>query len=317
MEIRKTRLQGIIVYVFLALCCLSCSQVLQDSNIYSDTNLWFDNGKEIDASKADIFYILPTCVFDWQKDDGSVCHYASLTDESQRNAMLPSYKLADEIFADSANFFAPYYRHISLNTWMEGDSVVNERFPFAINDVRNAFNYYLQHQNNGRPFVLAGFSQGAKCVVELIKEMDDATASKMVAAYVCGYRVTKEDINASSHIRPALKADDTGVIIAYNTVASTSAINPVICSNNEYVINLASWTTDTISHCLNDSVSIKIDNTAKVLIANGINAQNSFVSNLSSLFPIGNFHLQELTLYQEQLRENVKLRIRSYNLKHP
>ncbi len=281
--------------------------------LYSDTTYWYDNGREVDESLVDVFYILPTCVFDWTDSTGQVCRYASLTDEVQRRAMRPSYSLADEIFADSANFFAPYYRHISLDVWMEGEDSVKKYFPHAMDDIRQAFDYYMTHHNNGRPFILAGFSQGAKCVVELIKGFDQQTASRLVAAYVCGYRVTDDDIQASPYLLPANGIDDTGVTIAYNTVSDTSAISPVISAGNRYVINPVSWSTSADAQQLSDSISISIDSVHQVLMAQGIDPSTAYNPRLASLLPLGNLHLLELTLYKELLKENVKRRIRKYN----
>ena len=310
------------LYTLLAVLGIACAIVLYSKyryysvrasqSKYENAEYWFDNGREIDESLADVFYILPTCVFDWQDSLGVTQHFASLTDEVQRGKMQPSYELADEIFADSANFFAPYYRHITLDSWMEGDSVVAERFPYAMADIYDAFHYYLKHWNNGRPFVLAGFSQGAKCVVELMKNMDADVAKRMVAAYVCGYRITQEDLAASANIKPASSANDTGVTIAYNTVADTLGICPTLSEGNVLVTNPASWTTDFESHPLNDSVSICIDPQHKVLVTTGIEAEKFFVPSLANIFPLGNLHLQELLLYKDVLKENVKTRIRAF-----
>ncbi len=303
---------GICGGVAILLCVLLYHWYAQKRELYAEPLYWYDNGRGVDPNKVDVFYILPTCVFDWEDSTGQVNHYASLTDSAQRAAMLPSYQLADEIFADSANFFAPYYRHISLNTWMEGEEVVSERFPTAMADIREAFSYYMKHKNGGRPFLLAGFSQGAKCVVELIKELSPEQASRMVAAYVCGYKVTPSDTCGVPFLRAARCANDIGVTVVYNTVGRVEAVAPILTQNNAWVINPASWTTDTMAHPLNDTVSIRVDETHKVLIAEGLDEEALFVESLQSLFPVGNYHLLELTLYHDSLQKNVKRRIRAF-----
>lgn len=284
-----------------------------EGNMYAEPLLWYDNGRVVNQQLADVFYILPTCIHDWKDSSGKICHYASLTDVQQRGKMEYSYKLANEIFADSANFFAPYYRHITMETWMEGPDTLAKRFPFAMNDIRNAFHYYLKKKNNGRPFILAGFSQGAKCVVELIKEMDEETAAKMIAAYVCGYKVTASDTLSSPYLRKAHKADDTGVTIVYNTVTDIAAQSPVLAEGNVFIINPASWTTDAKEHQLNDTTNIRIDTSHNVLIAHGIDATSIFTPTLEKIFPLGNLHLLELSLYANQLKDNVKLRIKAFS----
>lgn len=299
-------------FITVGIGCVFFHKKQSDQNMYTNPIYWYDNGKTFNPDLVDVFYVLPTCVFDWTDSNNQVQHYASLTDETQRGMMLPSYRLADEIFADSANFFAPYYRHITMETWMAGENVVAERFPFSMSDVKNAFSYYLEHYNNNRPFVLAGFSQGGKCVVELIKSLDEEIAARMIAAYVCGYRVTNEDTESSPFLRCARKSDDTGVTVAYNTVGNTDGVSPIISEGNKFVINPASWTTDTLPHQLNDSVSIRVDRNKNILIAEGIDPQAVFIPQLESIFPVGNYHLLELTLYHDQLQKNVKQRIREF-----
>lgn len=298
-----------LLFILLLSACSRQSATQDVASLYDEPSYWYDNGKPIDPSLTDVFYILPTCVHDWVDSTGTLQHHASLTDAEQRAKMLPSYQLADEIFADSANFFAPYYRHISLESWAEGEDVINQRFATAMSDIEEAFAYYLKHWNKGRRFVLAGFSQGGKCVVELLKTMDDETASRLVAAYVCGYRVTPDDVNDTSHIRPAQGADDTGVTIVYNTVCDTLGISSTLSGKNLYVCNPASWKIDEEPYALNDSVTIRIDATHNVLIADGIDAEKAFIPRFAALFPKGNLHLQELTLYHDQLQQNVKHRI--------
>ena len=110
------------------------------------------------------------------------------------------------------------------------DSLVDARMPLAYGDVRKAFAYYLEHYNNGRPFILAGFSQGAMAVVDLLKSMDDSTYSRLVAAYVIGYKVT--DTNA--HISPAQDSADLGVTICYNSVRDNSCAIPFLSDGNPH-----------------------------------------------------------------------------------
>lgn len=295
----------------LLLLLTSCSGAVLNNvpSIYDNADYWYDNGREIDDKLADVFYILPTCVHDWTDSTGTERYWASRTDAEQRHRMLPSYQLADNIFADSANFFAPYYSQITLESWMESEEVIEARFEIAMADIYEAFDYYLREKNHGRPFVLAGFSQGGKCVVELVKSLDAETASRMVAAYVCGYKVTEQDTAKSPNLRPALKADDTGVTIVYNTVCDIEGISPTLSDGNIFISNPASWTNDEEPHPLDENVSIRIDQQHKVLIADGIDAEQIFIPQYEALFPKGNLHLQELTLYHDQLQRNVKQRI--------
>ena len=158
---------------------------------WSDAAAWHISAPEVPA--ADIFYILPTCVWDWTAEDG-------------------------HIFAQGQyGFYCPYYRQISLNVWMDGEVAVEELFPLSMEDISAAFDYYMDNYNEGRPFVLAGFSQGGKAVVELVKHAPAEVLERMVAAYAIGYRISDEEEPPPK--RPALSSPPP-------TSASTRSTGP-------------------------------------------------------------------------------------------
>ncbi len=282
--------------------------VMPDTPDYTKEQMWYVSDKD---AEADVFYILPTCVWDWQDTSGNIIHYADVYNPEHIEALLPSNQLAAEIFGMEANFYSPYYRQITLDSWMEGERVIEERFPYAMDDVNKAFTYYMEHENNGRPFVLAGFSQGAKCVVELLKSLKPEIASRLIAAYVIGYRVTEEEIETYSSIQPAQKSDDTGVTICYNSVESPASICPVL-SPSAICINPLNWRCDTVTATTSDNVTVQVDPVNKVLLVKGLDCDKYYLPSLGSLFPKGNYHLQELTLYKESLQNNVKIRKERY-----
>lgn len=278
---------------------------------YADPAAWYRVESPVAAERADVFYILPTCVWDWQDEAGQTCHYADPYDPQQREAMRPSYELAASIFGVRGAFCAPYYRQITLESWMEGEETIERRFGVAMQDIRAAFARFIREESEGRPFVLAGFSQGGKGVVALLRELPDSLADRLVAAYVVGYRVTAEDMAASAAIRPAEGADDAGVTICYNSVASEEAICPVL-SPSQLCINPLNWRTDGEPAPLNDSVTVRVDPARQVLLVEGFDPQHYYVPSLGELFPVGNYHLQELTFYREALTENVARRVEAW-----
>ena len=60
-----------------------------------DEGRWFLGG----VLAADIFYILPTCVWDWTTEDGQSCRYSDYTRTDHIEAFRPSVGLAEDIFA--------------------------------------------------------------------------------------------------------------------------------------------------------------------------------------------------------------------------
>ncbi len=307
-----------ITLYLLALLAVACgksvdsgSEPMPKAPDYSASECWYTNvvGEPLEA--VDVFYILPTCVFDWADSDGVTYHYADVYSGEQRAAQLYSYELAEEIFGSEANLYAPYYRQITLNVWMDGEEAVDELFPATMADIEAAFDNFIETKNSDRPFIIAGFSQGGKAVVELLKKLSAEERARLIAAYVIGYKVTDDDLQ-NSNIVAATGADDTGVTICYSSVATVDAINPMI-SDSKICINPVNWATDSTVAQLNESVTVTVDTTYNVLIVDGLDSEALYTPDLADLFKIGNYHLQELELYKESLRENVAVRAAAFN----
>ena len=305
-------------FIFLCLLIilgLSCADSHHDSTRnfipkqpdYADTTLWYVERLE---AGTDVFYITPTCIFDW-KDSATAlpCYHYDVYGEVMKENFNYSLQLAQDIFGKECNFYAPYYRQISLESWLLDEEVIEERFEPAMEDVERAFQYYLKHENQGRPFVLAGYSQGAKAVVELLKRMSDKAFSQVKAAYVIGYRITAEDLK-HKHIRPAQGETDQGVVICYNSVKTPQDIWKAVADRNCACINPVNWRTDAAPAQLNDSISVEIDTQHQVLLVKGYDGGGIEIPLLKGHVSEGNYHLSELTLFQQQLQENVLKRIR-------
>lgn len=273
---------------------------------YTMESCWYTNSWQSADEAVDVFYILPTCIFDWSDSEGVTYHYGDVYNQEHRAAQLYSYELAEDIFGSQANLYAPYYRQLTLDVWMEGEEAVERLFPAAMADVSDAFEYYMQSINSDRPFIIAGFSQGGKCVVELLKSLSPQEYARMVAAYVIGYKVTSSDLQ-SANILGATRCDDTGVTICYNSVSNIEAINDMI-SASQLCINPVSWSVEATPAQLNESVTVSVETTHHVLIVYGLDSEALFVPKLETLFKEGNYHLQELELYKDYLRENVAVR---------
>lgn len=296
-------------------CLLSCGNkqkktaeaYIPKAPNYTQQDAWYSQDK---GRTVDVFYILPTCIFDWEpKESGKMCHHYDVYQQVMKQNFDYSLQLANDIFADSCNFYAPYYRQISLESWLQPEDVIEARFSIAMKDVKQAFTYYLNHLNHGKDFILAGYSQGAKGVVELVKSLDKETFSRMKAAYVIGYRITEEDLR-NPNIKPAQNDLDHGTMICFNSVRSAENIWPAISKNNQVCINPVNWKTDETCATLNDSISVHIDDAHKVLIVEGYNGDDIEIPVLKGHLPKGNFHLSELTLFHDCLERNVLDRIR-------
>jgi hypothetical protein len=277
---------------------------------YQDSTQWYITDRQ---AGADIFYVISTETGDYVLANGDTCHYADTYNDSLRAPLYGEMLGVDTLVSGRLNYYSPYYRQCSLQSF-ESDSLKAVRMPLALDDVKRAFQYYLKHHNDGRPFVLAGFSQGAHIMLELLKEMDDETFGRMIAAYAIGITIPETD----RHIVAAKRADDTGVTICYNSVRDTSCTMRG-WKKSSVAINPVNWRTDSVPATLmtepsplrpvaeqkKDTMTIHLDKASGLLIVEGYTAQDYV---LPLLGIEGNYHTREIWLYRDQLRENIVLR---------
>lgn len=279
---------------------------------YTKAEMWFEEKNDRSNTGADVFYVVATWEFDWKTKDSLMCHYADPVNTPQHcQDMGIEIKRVCEYLGKGNNFYAPYYRHITLNSWAENEDTINNRyFSVAFKDVQQSFNHFLKEKNHKRPFILAGFSQGAKSVVELIKTMPDSVASRMVAAYVMGYKVTAEDTAACHNLKPAKKATDTGVTICYNSVSDLKYTKPVLSGGNIFCINPANWKCDATPATIADSITVTLSPEHHVLVVKGFDG--SAYPPILNMINVGDYHGAEPYLYQDYIEQNIKDRITAF-----
>lgn len=281
---------------------------IPNAPLYSDNTMWWNSANDSSGKGADIFYIVSTWELDWRTDDDLTSHYADVWNEVHRKNMSTEISGINEIFGKGNNFYSPFYRHITLNVWMTRDeNYITDKLQISMGDVKTAFDYFLEHNNQGRPFVLAGFSQGGRAVVELLKHMDEETAKRLVAAYIIGYKVTAEDMKETPNIRPAKSSDDIGVTICYNSVKDVRYINPTISSPCAFCINPVNWKTDATPAVLQDSITVSVSSEHNVLVVKGYDGKE--YPPVFDFINVGDLHSAEPWLYKECLSENVNRRI--------
>lgn len=313
---------AVIVAMLLSLC-LHASDVFPAAPDYSDYTQWWVSYRQ---GAADIFYVISTETGDYQLPDGSLYHYADTYNDSVRVALTGEMEGVDRLLSGSLNYYSPYYRQCSLQSFTN-DSLVSERLPMALEDVSRAFNYYLDHMNQGRPFVLAGYSQGAMAVLQLLQQMDSATYGRMIAAYAIGVNIPQSLLDSCRQIVPACGIDDTGVTIGYNSVRDSGCVMHGLGDDNAVGINPVNWSADATPATLVtvpspakpeaeqqvDTLTVRLDPATRLLIVDGFTGTDYV---LPLIGKEGNYHSREIWLYREQLRENIARRTRAWLLNH-
>ncbi len=134
-----------------------------------------------EEAKVDIFFIHPTTFY------GGKEWNASLQDE-EVNARTDKWAIRHQasIFNASGRVYAPRYRQMVLGGFYGDDSLsMMKAIGLAYRDVKESFEYYLEHYNQGRPIIIASHSQGSIHGIRLIKEFFDQGDLK--EQLVCGY----------------------------------------------------------------------------------------------------------------------------------
>ena len=166
------------------------------------------------VAPVDCFYVYPTISTDPTPNSDMTADPAELNVVRQQFAR----------FGSVCRPYAPLYRQVTLvglRRLMGGGTITGLDRGVGYDDVRDAWRYYLEHDNRGRGVVLIGHSQGAFILAELMRqEIDGKPAqSRLVSAMLMGSTVTVprgRDVGGSfTHIPICRRAAQTGCVIAY------------------------------------------------------------------------------------------------------
>jgi len=235
---------------FLALCLTGSASA--QSNDYSDAKSWLcrpdlprgasacdidhtttvisasgkfkrETWKADPKAPIDCFYIYPTVSTDTTPNSDMVA------DPAEKNVIRQQFSR----FGSVCRTFAPLYRQVTLAGLRRAMAPggVGPRFERGVqyDDVRDAWKYYLEHENKGRGFVLVAHSQGSFIVAELIRQEIDGKPiqSQMVSAILLGTTLAvpkgKDVGGAFQHVPLCRSASQTGCVITYASFRSTLA----------------------------------------------------------------------------------------------
>lgn len=207
--------------------------------------MWYQSETTSSSDKIDVIYFVSTEVLSAQDLRGSVSWQSQLI-PSDLGAMREEMKYVEgNMFYEDFNFSAPYYHQFTFDAiWQLDRQDFQVVYDNVAREACEAFDYYMDNINNGRPFVLAGYSQGAMLTVDILKHMTDEQYSRMIACYTIGFRLSAEDLR-HPHIKAATGETGRGVVISFNSVQTKDAIWPFLTEGAATCINPVNWKTDT------------------------------------------------------------------------
>ena len=291
---------------------------------------------------VDTFYINSTAYimgsFEEEAPD-----YATLDNAEMLAGFAGEYMAHATVYEDCTNVFMPYYRQAGLryagevykNTGNSDSALLG--MPY--DDITSALDYYFKNYNNGRPFIIAGHSQGsaiARLVLKKYFKEHPEYYERMIAAYVIGYSVTKDDLKAYPHLKFATGESDTGVIVSWNTEGpknvETNANNVVVLPGT-MSINPLNWKLDETYAPTSENLGSLVANEktgeyeigdigadAKINLARGVVVTNAEVEPIpeeaaklfAEFFGPDGRHNNDYTYYYNNIKANVAKRIAAY-----
>ena len=317
------------IAVFLTVLIMAAGSLLCSSPVdysYPDNWAYYGIGEGKDA---DLFLICPTV------DMGTGGNLnMSMDDEKVKANFTGALNMERGIYEDSAVMYAPFYRQIVFPLYLGSEEDMKPYLDIAYDDVSAAFEYYMENINDGRPLILAGFSQGAQHALRLLEDyFDDPEYSDLlVAAYCIGWRITAEDLERSPHLKMAEGEDDTGVIVMFSTEAPEADSSIIVPEGIRTLgINPLNWRMDStpadrslnIGACFTDysgAITGEIPNLTGCYLDEDrgtLKAVDIIPEDYSnSLFPDGVYHLYDYQFFFRNLEENVRTRLESWQEAH-
>lgn len=269
-------------------------------------------------SLADVFYVHPTTFID-NKDER---WNATLTDEklnSRTDNLTLLYQAS--AFAEKCRVFAPRYRQAHIRAYYTVDKErAAAAFEEAYADVKSSFIYYLEHFNNGRPFIIASHSQGTTHAIRLLKEIVEGKPlqQKLICAYLLGMPVHE---GYYTGIPVCNSPTQTGCFISWRTWKYGYEGNEYVKAEKfkAVVVNPLTWTTGTAyaPRYLNRGGLLKNYNKIIPGLTDAVVHGNILWSHKPKFFgniflTQKNYHIADVNLFYENIRENVAERINSY-----
>jgi hypothetical protein len=168
----------------------------------------------------DCFYVYPTISTDPTPNSDMTADPAEVNVIKQQFAR----------FASKCKPYAPLYRQVTLvglRKMLAPGAAVTLDQGLQYDDVKDAWNYYLKNDNNGRGVVLVAHSQGSFILNRLIHDEIDGKPiqSKLVSAILLGTVIAVpkgKDVGGSfQHVPLCHAATQTGCVITYASFRST------------------------------------------------------------------------------------------------
>jgi hypothetical protein len=272
-----------------------------------------------DSAAADVFFIHPTTYlgeptdsFQWNAD----VRNAALNKEVDSRPI----QFQASLFNAAGKIYAPRYRQAHYYAFLTPHKEdYAAALDLAYSDVKRAFEYFLEHYNQGRPIIIAGHSQGTIHAARLLRDYFGTTAlqQQLVVAYLPGMPIP---IDSLPQISPCKDSAQTGCYVSWRTFLQgytpgwkTPDPARIVCHNP------LSWRMDTVSIPSENNKGSVLYNFNRVIPHTcGAAVHQDYVWVSKPKFPGSNFykspnyHIADYNLFYMNIRNNAALRVEEY-----
>lgn len=319
-------MKELLLLLLLSILLYSCKKTNID---YSDKNNWLQISEDKN-NEVDVFYLYPTV---WYGDGTNKDFVCPIDFKPMRENATNALISQSTIFEEVGNIYAPFYRQADALYILDTNNNIKNKEKY-FNDIPKkdalaAFDYFIKNFNNNKPFILMGHSQGAMMIKEILKDYfktNENLNNRLVAAYIIGYSVTTNDLEKNPHLKFAKGEYDTGVIISYDVESPEfNGYNPTLLEG-AIAINPITWTLEedeatkekSLGSCffagtnyniVKNFASAKVDKKRGVIKCDSINADDFYID---GMFEKGNYHVYDIALYYNDLKENARKRVGAF-----
>ena len=291
---------------------------------YSQAENWLSCPTEI-TKPVDVFYIYPTVT--GFRPETEVC---DMTDTMMIAGAQMVRQIQTAVFEESCNVFMPYYRQISMpKPGSDYRAIIDYVSKF---DATDALDYFLNNLNQGRPFILAGHSQGASTLIALLENYmtkHPEALSRMIAAYPIGFAVTKDWL-AKTGLKFAEGATDTGVIVSWNTEGPANLKeNNMTLAPGGISINPINWKRDDTPASVKENLGsltydgklvtpgiadARVDTVRGSVVVSSIAQKELYAipADAAAMFGPESYHLHDYGFFFNNFKQNVADRVRAF-----
>ncbi|MEQ1547993.1 MAG: DUF3089 domain-containing protein [Chakrabartia sp.] len=316
-------------------------------NAYADPSMWIARpdiagnpalflpegvAKETTGNAA-IFFIHPTSYLNRKAWN------APLGDQEANDRAALFVRGQASVFSAVGDIWAPRYRQATFGAFLTDAPDAKKALAAAYADVAAAFDNFLASVDPKRPIILAGHSQGALHLTQLLREKIANTPlnKRVVAAYIVGWPVSATTDVAALGLPICKTADQSGCLMSWQSFAEpadTALItetyektigfdgksrkgSPMICTNPLTGGSAVAAPQSSNLGTLKNSTDFKAGTLVKGLVPARCDAQGYLMIGEAPemgpyVLPGNNYHVYDFSLFWANMRADAAQRLAGF-----